>query len=43
VEVGERIDPAQYVREGETLSAASRRVTAALQDHFEKRWDRGIC
>jgi 1-acyl-sn-glycerol-3-phosphate acyltransferase len=43
VEVGEPIHPAQYVREGETLSAASRRVTAALQDHFEKRWDRGIC
>ena len=40
---GEPIHPAEYVREGETLSAASRRVTAALQDHFEKRWDRGIC
>jgi 1-acyl-sn-glycerol-3-phosphate acyltransferase len=43
VEVGEPIHPAEFVREGETLSAASRRVTAALQDHFEKRWDRGIC
>jgi 1-acyl-sn-glycerol-3-phosphate acyltransferase len=43
VDVGEPIHPAEYVREGETLSAASRRVTAALQDHFEKRWDRGIC
>jgi 1-acyl-sn-glycerol-3-phosphate acyltransferase len=43
VDVGARIHPAEFVREGETLSAASRRVTAALQDHFEKRWDRGIC
>jgi 1-acyl-sn-glycerol-3-phosphate acyltransferase len=43
VDVGEPIHPAEYVREGETLSTAARRVTAALQDHFEKRWDRGIC
>jgi 1-acyl-sn-glycerol-3-phosphate acyltransferase len=43
VEVGEPIHPAEFVLEGETLSAASRRVTAALQDYFEKRWNRGIC
>jgi len=43
VEVGQPIHPGDYVRDGESASVAARRVTAALQDHFEKRWDRGIC
>jgi 1-acyl-sn-glycerol-3-phosphate acyltransferase len=43
VEVGEAIHPRDHVREGESMSAASRRVTAVLQEYFEKRWDRGIC
>jgi 1-acyl-sn-glycerol-3-phosphate acyltransferase len=43
VEVGRPIRPADYLREGEGVSAAARRLTAALQEHFEKRWDRGIC
>jgi hypothetical protein len=43
VEVGQPIHPADHVREGESMSAASRRVTAVLQEYFEKRWDRGIC
>ena len=43
VEVGLPIRPADYLREGEGNSAAARRITAALQDYFEKRWDRGIC
>ena len=41
VEVGEPIRPADYLREGEGNSAAARRITAVLQDYFEKRWDRG--
>lgn len=43
VEVGSPIHPADHVRAGESMSAAARRLTAALQEHFEKRWDRGIC
>ncbi len=43
VEVGHRIHPADYLHGGERKSAAARRVTAALQEYFEKRWDRGIC
>jgi 1-acyl-sn-glycerol-3-phosphate acyltransferase len=43
VEVGEPIHPGDYTRPGEGSSAAARRVTAALQDYFEKRWERGIC
>jgi 1-acyl-sn-glycerol-3-phosphate acyltransferase len=43
VEVGQPIRPADHVLAGESMSAAARRVTAVLQDHFEKRWDRGIC
>jgi 1-acyl-sn-glycerol-3-phosphate acyltransferase len=43
VEVGPPIHPADHLRSGEGSSAAARRVTAALQDYFEKRWDRGIC
>jgi 1-acyl-sn-glycerol-3-phosphate acyltransferase len=42
VEVGEPIH-ADPLREGEGVSAAARRLTAVLQDYFEKRWDRGIC
>jgi 1-acyl-sn-glycerol-3-phosphate acyltransferase len=43
VEVGQPIHPADFVRSGEGSSAAARRITAALQEHFEKRWERGIC
>jgi 1-acyl-sn-glycerol-3-phosphate acyltransferase len=43
VEVGEPIHPRDHVCEGESMSAASRRLTAVLQDYFEKRWERGIC
>ncbi len=43
VEVGDPIHPADHLREGESMSAGARRLTAALQDYFEKRWDRGIC
>jgi 1-acyl-sn-glycerol-3-phosphate acyltransferase len=43
VEVGEPIHPADYLRSGEGSSAAARRLTAALQNYFENRWDRGIC
>jgi 1-acyl-sn-glycerol-3-phosphate acyltransferase len=43
VEVGEPIHPGDYVRSGEGTSAAARRITAALQDYFEKRWERDIC
>jgi hypothetical protein len=43
VEVGEPIHPSDHVRAGESMSAAARRLTAALQEYFEKRWDRGIC
>jgi 1-acyl-sn-glycerol-3-phosphate acyltransferase len=43
VEVGQPIRPSDHVRDGESMSAAARRVTAVLQEHFEKRWDRGIC
>jgi 1-acyl-sn-glycerol-3-phosphate acyltransferase len=43
VEVGQPIHPADYARSGEGSSAAARRITAALQEHFEKRWESGIC
>jgi len=43
VEVGEPIRAVDHRREGESASAAARRLTAALQDYFEKRWERGIC
>jgi len=43
IEVGQPIRPADHVRAGESMSAAARRVTAVLQEYFEKRWDRGIC
>ena len=41
VEVGDPIRPAAYLQPGEGNSAAARRITAVLQDYFEKRWDRG--
>jgi 1-acyl-sn-glycerol-3-phosphate acyltransferase len=43
VEVGPPIHPADHLRGGEGSSAAARRVTVALQEYFEKRWERGIC
>ncbi len=43
VEVGEPIHPADHHHPGESKAQATRRITAALQDHFEKRWDRGSC
>jgi 1-acyl-sn-glycerol-3-phosphate acyltransferase len=43
IEVGQPIHPSDYARPGEGSSAAARRITAALQDYFEKRWERGIC
>jgi 1-acyl-sn-glycerol-3-phosphate acyltransferase len=43
VDVGEPIHPADYLRDGEGISAAARRLTDALQEYFEKRWERGIC
>jgi len=42
VEVGAPLHPADYLRRGEGSSAAARRITAALQEYFEKRWERGI-
>lgn len=41
VEVGEAIRPADYRCEGDGNSAAARRITAVLQDYFDKRWDCG--
>src|SRR5258706_14468094 len=38
VEVGARIHPAEFKRSGESSSAAAQRLTAALEDYFEKRW-----
>ena len=43
VEVGDPIHPGDFVRSGEGSSAAARRLTGALQEYFEKRWERGIC
>ncbi len=43
VEVGNPIRPGDFVRSGEGSSAAARRLTVALQEYFEKRWERGIC
>jgi len=43
VEVGDPIHPGEFVRSGEGSSAAARRLTDALQEYFEKRWERGIC
>jgi 1-acyl-sn-glycerol-3-phosphate acyltransferase len=43
VDVGQPINAADYRRADEGLSAAARRLTAELQEYFEKRWDRGIC
>jgi 1-acyl-sn-glycerol-3-phosphate acyltransferase len=41
VEVGQPIHPSDYTGSGGS-SAAARRITAALQEYFEKRWERGI-
>jgi 1-acyl-sn-glycerol-3-phosphate acyltransferase len=41
VEVGEPIRPADHLDGTESRPVAARRLTAILQDHFEKRWDRG--
>ena len=41
VSFGDPIDPADYLASGEGRSAAAMRLTAALQDDFEKRWERG--
>jgi 1-acyl-sn-glycerol-3-phosphate acyltransferase len=43
VAVGEPIRPADHLRSGEAISAGARRVTDALQEYFQKRWERGIC
>jgi 1-acyl-sn-glycerol-3-phosphate acyltransferase len=43
VEVGQPLHPADYARAGEGSSAAALRITAALQEYFEKRWERVIC
>jgi 1-acyl-sn-glycerol-3-phosphate acyltransferase len=43
VEVGEPIRPSDYLLPGEPNSAGARRLTAVLQEYFEKRWDRGSC
>jgi 1-acyl-sn-glycerol-3-phosphate acyltransferase len=43
VEVGDPIHPGDFVRSGEGSSAAARRLTGALQEYFEKRWERVIC
>lgn len=41
VEVGEAIRPADYLDGSESRPVAARRLTAILQEHFEKRWSRG--
>lgn len=41
VEVGAPIRPADLVQPGESRTASARRITAALQEYFEKRWDSG--
>jgi 1-acyl-sn-glycerol-3-phosphate acyltransferase len=43
VEVGEPIRPADHLDGSGSRALAARRLTAILQDHFEKRWDRGEC
>jgi len=43
VEVGEPIRPKDYVLPGETNAQGARRLTAVLQEYFEKRGDRGSC
>lgn len=42
LEVGEPIRPADHLDGTESRSVAARRLTAVLQDHFEKGWERGI-
>jgi 1-acyl-sn-glycerol-3-phosphate acyltransferase len=41
VEVGEPIRPREHVDEDAPRSVAARRLTAVLQDHFEKGWELG--
>lgn len=41
VDVGEPIRPADHLDGTESRSVAARRLTAVLQDHFEKGWERG--
>ncbi len=41
VEVGDPIRPQDHRAPGESTASAARRITAVLQEHFEKRWDRG--
>jgi 1-acyl-sn-glycerol-3-phosphate acyltransferase len=41
IEVGEPIRPADHLDANESRPLAARRLTAIMQDHFEKRWDRG--
>ena len=41
VEVGAPIRPTDHVLPGESRKDSAHRITAVLQDHFEKRWERG--
>ncbi len=41
IEVGAPIRPADHVATGESRVESARRLTAVLQEHFEKRWERG--
>lgn len=43
IEVGDPIRPEEHIREDEGRSDSARRLTAMLQDHFEKRWNRVSC
>lgn len=40
IEVGEPIRPSNYLDGSETRPVAARRLTAALQEYFEKEWSR---
>jgi 1-acyl-sn-glycerol-3-phosphate acyltransferase len=42
IEVGQPIHPADHLDGSESRPLAARRLTALLQDYFEKRWERGI-
>ena len=41
IEVGPPIRPADYAQPGESRKEVARRITAMLQDYFEKRWESG--
>lgn len=43
VTVGEPIRPSEHLRGDEPRPLAARRLTAILQEYFEKRWERGSC